>query len=262
MKKTSFPVIGLLFMLSGCATPPADTVFQISTIDALLAGVYEGDLTCRRLLKHGDLGVGTFNELDGELAILDGKVYQIKSDGKVYQPDLSVTTPFASVSSFHPDIQFSIDSLSDFLKVQELIDGHASNLNLIYSIKITGQFRFMHTRSVPRQSKPFPPLAEVTAHQPEFRMEDCAGTILGFRLPGYIKGINIPGYHLHFLTDDRSFGGHILNFEMTRGTCDIDILHQLVVALPEGDKAFAETDLNKDRSVELKKVESIAPASR
>jgi acetolactate decarboxylase len=255
MKRLGFLVIGLFLLLSGCVNPQTDTVFQTSTIDALLAGVYDGDMTCRSLLKQGDLGIGTFNDLDGEMVVLDGKLHQVKADGKVYEPELSVRTPFAAVCCFKSDIEFSIETGSDFAKVEELISDHASNQNLIYAIKITGQFRSMRTRSVPRQNKPYPPLSEVTAHQPEFAMENITGTIVGFRFPAYVKGINMPGYHMHFISSDHTRGGHILSFELVSGKCEIDVLHQYVLRLPEGNAAFGETDLTKDRSLELKKVE-------
>lgn len=249
-------VIGLCLLLSGCVTSQRDIVFQTSTIDALLAGVYDGDLTCRRLLKHGDFGIGTFDGLDGEMVLLEGRMYQVKADGGVYDPDLSVKTPFATVCHFNPDIAFPIETGSDYATIEKLINEHASNQNIFYAIKISGQFKSMRTRSVPRQNKPYPPLTEVTVHQPEFDMENMAGTIVGFRCPVYVRGINVPGYHLHFINRDRTEGGHILSFEIINGTCEIDFLHQYFLRLPENTPGFAETDLLKDRSKELKKVES------
>jgi len=104
MKRFFFLAVWLCLLVSGCVTPARDTVFQASTIDALLAGVYEGDISCRRLLKHGDFGIGTFDGLDGEMVLLDGNMYQIKADGKVYEPNLSVKTPFATICQFSTDM--------------------------------------------------------------------------------------------------------------------------------------------------------------
>ena len=70
---------------------------QTSTIDALLAGVYDGEMSCRELLTHGDFGIGIFDHLDGEMVVLNGTVYQVKIDGRVYQPAKELKTPFASV---------------------------------------------------------------------------------------------------------------------------------------------------------------------
>ena len=255
MKRLLCLTVVLCFFVSGCVTPPRDTVFQTSTIDALLAGVYDGDMSCRRLLKHGDFGIGTFDRLDGEMVLLDGNMYQIKADGKVYEPDLSVKTPFATICQFTTDRTFPIKKGSDYETIENLINEYAPNQNLFYAIKITGQFRSVKTRSVPGQQKPYPPLKEVTSTQPEFNMKNISGTIVGFRCPPYVKGINVPGYHLHFISSDQTQGGHVLSFEIADGKCEIDVLNQYFLTLPVDTKEFAETDLSKDRSKELKDVE-------
>ncbi|HOJ74278.1 MAG TPA: acetolactate decarboxylase [Phycisphaerae bacterium] len=247
-------VVGLL--AAGCAAPGwRDVVFQTSTIDALLAGVYDGDLECGRLRDHGDLGIGTFDGLDGEMVLLDGVVYQVRADGKVYRPEPSMRTPFATVCRFEPQSSFDISAGSDFAVVQKLIDDVMPNQNIFIAIRITGRFHSMRTRSVPRQSRPYPPLHQVTQHQPEFEMRDVSGTIVGFRSPAYVKGINVPGYHLHFITDDRSRGGHILSLEVAAARCEVDPLYRFFLRLPESDTGFAETDLTRDRSRELQDVE-------
>ena len=88
-----------------------------------------------------------------------------------------------------------------------------------YAVMIQGEFSYVKTRSVPAQEKPYPPLAEVTKNQPTFEFTDVTGTMVGFRCPPYVTGINVPGYHLHFLTDDRTAGGHLLEFTVAPGGC-------------------------------------------
>ena len=112
----------------------------------------------------------------------------------------------------------------------------------------------MRTRSVPAQKRPYPPLKEVTSNQPEFDMDNVFGTIVGFRCPLYVNGINVPGYHLHFINGDRTRGGHVLSFEMINGKCEVDVLDQFFLRLPD-TKDFAAVDLSKDRNKELKDVE-------
>ncbi len=256
MRKCFFCVaIGICLFVFGCATPTKNTVFQASTIDALLAGVYDGDMSYRHLLKHGDFGIGTFDRLEGEMVLLDGSIYQIKADGKVYRPDLSIKTPFATVCEFVADRTIPISAGTDYQTLENLINRFAPNQNLFYAIKITGKFRRMKTRSVPGQKKPYPPLKEVTSNQPEFHMKNVSGTIVGFRCPPYIKGINVPGYHLHFISSDRTQGGHVLSFEIADGKCEIDILNQYFLILPTNTKDFAKTDLSRDRSKDLRDVE-------
>jgi len=245
---------GIFIVVSGCGTPARNTLFQTSTIDALLAGLYDGDISCRHLLKHGHFGIGTFNRLDGEMVVLEGTIYQVKGDGKVYKPDPNCKTPFAAMCYFNPEKTISINTNTDYKRLERLIDASAPNQNLFYAIRITGQFRSMKTRSVLAQKKPYPPLKEVTSNQPEFDMNNVFGTIVGFRCPPYVNGINVPGYHLHFISGDRTRGGHVLSFEMINGRCDVDILEKFFLRLPD-TKDFAETDLSRDRNKELKDVE-------
>jgi acetolactate decarboxylase len=255
MKKQMLCIgLGLLILVSGCGTPARDTLFQTSTIDALLAGVYNGDLSCGQLLKHGDFGIGTFDRVDGEMVVLEGTIYQIKGDGKVYKPDPNCTTPFATICHFNPEKTISINTNTDYKRLEMLIDTAVPNKNLFYAIRITGQFSSINTRSVPAQNKPYLPLKEVTSNQPEFDMNNVFGTIVGFRCPPYVNGINVPGYHFHFINGERTRGGHVLGFEIIDGRCDIDILEQFFLRLPD-TKDFAETDLSRDRNKELKDVE-------
>jgi acetolactate decarboxylase len=248
-------VVVLYFLVSGCVTSQRDIIFQQSTIDALLAGVYDGDISCQFLLTHGNFGIGTFDCLDGEMVLLDGTIYQVKADGKVYMPDPSIKTPFATTCFFNPEKTLLINPGTDFEGLEKLIDQADPNLNLFCAIRVTGHFKSMKTRSVPPQKKPYPPLKEVTTNQPEFYMEYVAGTIIGFRCPVYIKGLNVPGYHLHFINCERTLGGHVLSFVLTEGQCEVDILNQYFLRLPEDTKDFAEADLSRDTSKELKDVE-------
>ena len=189
------------------------------------------------------------------MVVLDGTVYQVKADGTVSRPAATTRTPFAAVCAFRADQSCAIDKEMDFKGLEAFLDGRLPNTNVFYAIRITGTFSLMETRSVPPQAKPYPPLAEVTKTQPRFTMNDVSGTIVGFRCPPFVKGINVPGYHLHFISDDRTQGGHILALKIRSGRCDVDLCNRLLLILPEDQAALAGADLSKDRSGELEKVE-------
>jgi len=256
MKKCAVAII--LFLCLFLMNLPAlgqDTVMQVSTIDALVAGLYDGTMSCGRLLGYGDLGIGTFDRLEGEMIVLDGTVYQVKEDGRVYTPDLNMKTPFASVCRFKADDTIALKKGMRFDELERMLDTVISNKNLFYAIKITGTFTYMKTRSVPAQEKPYPPLAEVTKDQRVFEMKNISGTIVGFRCPPYVKGINVPGYHLHFISGDHQRGGHILDLETGTGICAIDRCNRFFLVLPTEGDAFRGVDLSKDRTKELYKIE-------
>ncbi len=254
MKKTILSLLVVVVALClSCASSVKNTVVQTSTVDALLAGVYDGHISCRQLLEYGDFGLGTFDHLDGEMIVLNRKVYQVKADGNVYTPSETITTPFAAVCGFSSDYTLPLANGTDYETLKKCVNNAVPNQNVFCAIKIKGTFRKMKTRSVPRQQKPYPPLVEVTKNQPAFYMENISGTIVGFRSPPFVKGINVPGYHLHFISDDHSKGGHILSFELISGVSDLDICDRFLLILP--GKGLEHLDLSKNRSKELKRVE-------
>lgn len=235
-------------------------ITQVATIDSLLAGMYDGEMTLKELRRYGDFGIGTFQSLDGEMLLLDGTFYQVKGDGLVYYPDLETTTPFAAVFPFPKTsaggtIKTSVGSLLNYEELCKKIDKLAPNLNVPIAVRLEGLFSGVRTRSVPAQDKPYKPLAEVTKNQPEFNLGTLEGDVIGYRLPPYIKGLNVPGYHLHFLSLDRKEGGHLLQLNMEKGSIEIAEAHRFQVVLPKRIADFSRIDLSKDRSEELEKVE-------
>jgi acetolactate decarboxylase len=261
MKKVTLPIILfapaiviLLAVMPGC-TAPVDGIVQYSTIDALLVGAYDGFVELEELDRVGNLGIGTFDRLDGEMIFLDNEFWQARADGKVVRMKATETTPFASVCEFRPDFTMDLQPADSLAALTGTLDGACKNTNGIYAVKITGNFPYLKTRSVPSQQKPYRPLTEVTKNQPEFEARNSSGTIVGFRLPAYVKSLNVPGWHLHFLSDDRSFGGHILQLELREGSCQVDSLNRLTVELEKTGQGMAGLDLTKDRSEDLRQVE-------
>lgn len=255
MKRLFALAFAFLFLAAGCRAAPADRLTQVATIDALLAGAYDGYLPLAELARHGDLGLGTFHALDGEMILLDGRFYQVRADGRVYRPDLAGKTPFACVTDFAPDLSASLAGPLDQDSLAERIEELLPEANGFCAFTVAGRFRRVRTRSVPAQSKPYPPLAAVTEHQAVFDLEDVQGTLVGFRAPDFVRGLNVPGYHLHFLTADRTAGGHVLAFALESGWLELDVTHRwLTVYLPPGDP-FGNLDLSPDRGRELQRVE-------
>jgi acetolactate decarboxylase len=228
-----------------------DTVTQVSLLNALLARRFDGCLPCRELLEYGDLGIGTFDQMEGELVMVDGSIYQVRADGRVYTPDLDNRTPFATVCRFHPDQTWTLSDPIDLEALEKVIDEKTANPNVFCAVRVEGSFSYMKTHALQRQSKPYPPTAEVVRGCVQFEMKDVSGTIVGFRGPPYVRGINDTGYHLHFLSDDKTQGGHILEFVMDRGTCAINICGNHHVILPEDGAALAGIDMSRDLVTEF-----------
>lgn len=229
-------------------------IFQASTINALFEGVYDGDMTYGELREHGDFGLGTFNALDGEMIAFDGSFYQIKSDGVAYPVDDSQKTPFAIVQFFEPEFHQALEREMDLQQLKDFLQSVIPTMNFFYAIRIDGLFKYMKTRSVPRQVKPYPPLIEVAKTQPVFEFSDVSGTLAGFRFPDYAQGLNMPGYHLHFITGDREAGGHALDLLLQQGELAVEHTSNFHLELPQKGM-FLDADLSKDQRETLHQAE-------
>jgi acetolactate decarboxylase len=229
-------------------------VFQNSTATALLEGVYDGSMTYGELRRHGDFGLGTFNALDGEMIGFDGSFYQVKSDGVAYPVSDDQRTPFATVLFFRPTLRRALPGPLDYAHFQTLVDGLMAGPNLFYAVRVDGMFASVTTRSVPRQEKPYPPLVEVAKTQPIFHFNDVPGTLAGFRFPDFARGLNVPGFHLHFLNKDRTAGGHVLDLVLSAGELAIDASVRFHLELPT-DPAFLQADLGHDPGDALDRAE-------
>jgi acetolactate decarboxylase len=208
-------------------------LFQASTIAALLHGAFEGDLSFRELAEHGDLGLGTLNHLDGEMIAIDGEFFRADVDGNVTPVGPEERTPFAVVTAFEPSVDERLHGKEltheELLaRLDDLVPAGASSC----AIRLDGRFGLVRARSVPRQEPPYRELTEVVAEQHVFELPDAEGTMLGFRFPTYVEGIEVAGYHLHFISADRSRGGHVLDSRSRGLRVRLDVSNDLHVELP------------------------------
>jgi acetolactate decarboxylase len=215
--------------------PAAHTVVQTGTIAALIDGHYDGDLRVGDLLARADLGVGTLQHLDGELVIVDAEAWVAHADGSVQQVSPETKTPFVVGCSFVPAATQRAEAPMGLRDVCGALDALAEDGGEpIVAVRIDGAFSDLRLRSVRAQRPPYPPLKEVVAHQTEWSVARADGTVVGFRFPDASAGIEVPGYHLHFLSRDRRHGGHVLEVTLLQGDLAVDGEHELHVEVPAG----------------------------
>jgi acetolactate decarboxylase len=185
-------------------------LFQASTIGALLDGSYDGDLTFAELGERGDLGLGTLNGLDGEMIAIDGEFLRADVDGDVTAVGPGERTPFAVVTRFEPTVEAEVAGGLDHEAILTALDALAPPGESTFAVRLDGRFETVRARSVPRQEPPYRPLGEVVADQHIFELSGVDGSMVGFRFPAYVEGIEVAGYHLHFVDTARRRGGHVL----------------------------------------------------
>jgi acetolactate decarboxylase len=241
--------------LAGYFNVPHHTLYQVSTSSALVEGVYQGAVRIETLREHGDLGLGTFEDLDGEMAIVDGHFYQVRGDGSVSEAGDSVLSPFAVITHFSPDASIDLNECSDLNALTRQFDQLRDSDNLFYALRVDGHFDCVRTRAVARADEGVR-LVQATAVQPEFEFHDLTGTLIGFWTPEYAKTLNVPGYHLHFLSADRTKGGHLLECSGSNLHLEIQRTGDYHIALPETEN-FLKADLTRDPGADLAKAEGV-----
>ena len=254
MKRSAF-VLAIPFFL-GCAHGPCqkDVVFQNAPINALLAGCYSGTMRVHELEKRGDFGLGTLDALDGEMVALDHAFYQINPDGTAHLLKAEDTSPFATVIFFKAGQELRPKRMMGYKELVRFLDEKLPSENLIYAIKIEGKFPWLKVRSAVRQKKPFLVLTEAIKEQKIFELKEQEGTLVGFRFPPYATGINVQGYHFHFLSKDKTLGGHVMDLQVEQPHIQIDKSRAFSMELPES-KEFLEFRFDTDAKEAIQRIE-------
>lgn len=228
---------------------PVHTLFQISISGALVAGVYDKEVSVESILQHGDFGLGTFANLDGEMVVLDGRVYQVQGTGHVSEATPNAGAPFAVVTRFSPQTDVEIESVASFEDLKGRCDKFRNSGNIFYAIRLDGHFSRVRTRAV-NPPRPGTRLVDAAKMQSEFNFTDIEGTLVGLWSPGFSSAFSISGYHFHFLSSDRQHGGHLLDVEAGPLRLKVEALTDFHLALPESE-AFLKADLSKNSAEEL-----------
>ncbi|KZS40036.1 hypothetical protein AWE51_10375 [Aquimarina aggregata] len=213
-----------------------DLFYHYSIWWAFVNKIFEGDIDAKELKSKGDLALGSYNFLDGELIMLDGVLYQATEDGKVHKPDNAAKIAYANATFFDAEQSFKIDKVNGYDSLRSIINEHLTSKNYFYAFKIHGDFKKMKCGGLHKQDKPFVKGLDVLIpNRPVFERENFSGTMIGFFCPEFIGNINVAGYHLHFVSDDEQFAGHVMEFEAENLTVEIDMMNEYQFVLPKTD---------------------------
>jgi acetolactate decarboxylase len=211
----------------------AAEAYQVATISSLLAGGYDGDTTVGELLRHGGFGLGTFNGVDGEMMVLDGRVYRGTTDSRANLVARSERTPFAVVVAFHPQGSMPVAPGQSLEQLQASLDALPYSASRVLAVRIDGRFQSIQVRSEPKQMQPYRPLAEmIREKQVVNKLPEVDGTLIGFRFPAAASSVNVAGWHFHFLTSDKARGGHVFTLTTGAGRALVQEISDLRIRLP------------------------------
>lgn len=233
-------------------------MYQVSTLQALALGYSRSVITAGELLKEGDTGLGTFEDVNGEMIVMDGNCYRADQNGSVTVVSPNMGVPFAAVAKFYGEQQFSLNNIPDIASVKEELTKKIEErfgLNSMHIVRIEGHFEKVDARSeAPYRSQHVTLKETLSRTQKAFIFEDISGTLVGVYFPDYMDGINMPGWHLHFLSDDRTKGGHVFDVCIREGAAKADKINSIAIDLPK-EAAFDTYSLKQDLQEEIKSIE-------
>lgn len=234
-----------------------DVIYQVSLLQALAYGDYHGSVTAAELKQHGNIGIGTFDRLNGELILLEGQIYRAAGDGSVEVVSNEETIPFAVVTFMDTDVSRQLTQIPDFDALHKELEQMVSarGINRFYMIRIDGLFREMNVRSVYAQHMPYRRLSEVLEQeQTFFNYQNIEGTMVGLYCPPYMSYLNAVGWHFHFLSEDKTKGGHVLGSQIADALLRWKDIDGFQVKLPQNNM-FSGFDLSVDQSADIEKIE-------
>lgn len=233
-----------------------EVIYQVALLQSLALGEFEGSITVKQLKTFGDTGIGTFEGVDGEMIVLDGVVYRANQQCKINVVDDKVTVPFSNVTFFDKDFSVKLNNVDkDALEkiLNEQVEKHGRNS--FYMVKISGEFASMHVRSELGAKKPFnQTLVELLKTQNEVDKENVRGTVVGLYCPDFMTSLNSAGWHFHFVSDDKKFGGHVLGLNLKNGEAQFDKTDNFRMSLPP-TKSFQERNFKADLREDIRKAE-------
>ncbi|MCG8552951.1 MAG: acetolactate decarboxylase [Desulfobacterales bacterium] len=213
-------------------TKKIGTANQVGTAHALMIGAYQGQMTIERLRSYGDLGLGVAENLNGELIILDGKMYQTSVNDELVAPKANSETPFATVVHFNPDKTWPIANPVTYADFEKMLDQQVVNPEIVAAFKITATFDTMRYSTL-TLTQNYVPYDQALKNEHVYESDNVKGTLVGFYFPPFFGDVNFKGYTFYFIQDDTRHGGRMIDCKIREGK--MEVMYNENVYLISGD---------------------------
>lgn len=236
----------------------SNKIYQVATLQSLILGYFKKVIDVEELLKHGNIGLGTFENVNGEMIVVDGHCYQAQSDGKAVEVEKTTGVPFAAVEMLNGDRAFDIDNINNIDELKTLLNNKIEEefgLNSMHIARIDGFYPSVSARSESQFASQHIELKKVlSGTQKDFAFDNINGTIVALYYPDYMDGINAPGWHFHFISADKTCGGHVFELSLTNAKVTIDKISTIEIKLPS-EPSFDTYSLKQASGNDIKTVE-------
>ena len=231
-------------------------LFSAGYAAGFIGGLYDAFYPYKNLWQHGDFGLGAPDKVDGEIIMLHGKLYQSRATGTTTLMSGAGKTPYALVCFFKAQKAYRPGKQLTKAALFHYLDSVLTNQNGMYAIHIKGKFSYVKTRAFPPvQQKPYLPLAAMLDKQHFFEFHAITGDLVGYKLPAFLEGQLISGYHFHFLSDAKDKGGHLIDLVADDIVIEVDKLNSYTIDVPQTND-FKNFNFKTNREEEIKAVEN------
>ncbi|GFG18468.1 hypothetical protein IFM5058_09053 [Aspergillus udagawae] len=225
----------------------SNKIYQYSVISALAQGLCSGGLPAAHVLSKGDHGIGTLADLDGELVIVDSQAYKFTSAGDAQPLNSSETVPFVMTTFFKPAKSVEVSTLTHETLLKELLDRYKFSTNSFVAVRVEGFFPQLTYRVAGPQARPREPFGDVMQRQRVDSLQDQRGSIFGFWSPEFTSAVTVAGLHLHFISLDKSKGGHLLGFRAINALLSAAVVNNFHLELPQTEEFESENIRQPDQ---------------
>jgi acetolactate decarboxylase len=247
-------IMAAVFSAAGLAYAGQATEYQYGTITALMGGDYSVKASVSEVKKHNDFGLGAGVGI-GEVIAVNGDFYLADPNGNASKMKKKDGLSYMTAINFNPkkSLSFRVDKEISITDLQKLILEKTANNQIMYAVKITGEFTSVLARSEDRDMDSQTPLVKwMKTHQHKFNLKNVEGTFVVFYTPKYIVGIGVPGFHTHYLSEDYKITGHVLNATVKSAKVEIEPIYNLNLRL--GDVKSQEKEVTLDGLHQLENV--------
>lgn len=230
-------------------------IYQFSTINALMSGVFKGSFEIGAIKEKGNFGLGCSDGLTGEIIIRDHVFMEAKAQNPIRLLQDNDRIPFVQITTFCPDNTVDVSDVNKD-NLYETLAQHTLLNNVFLAIKIEGLFDHIKVRTPNDKGIAYKDAVEVSKNQIVRDLSAVKGTLVGFWTPKFFDNILVAGFHVHFINEDTQIGGHVIDFALNTGSLAYEVKYNLNIELPN-EQSYLEKNLDIDNMSDIiKKVEN------
>lgn len=223
-------------------------VFQFSTISALMSGFMSGEFKLDGCNNDKLFGIGCSCELNGELTIVKGNVWEATAGESVHILHNKLV-PFVQVTDFEIENSFECFNI-DEKNMPSIFDGEVNSKNFFVAVNVHAKFERIKVRRPQRSSSKVRSILDVSNSQEVSTYIDISGQLIGFWTPDVYGRISVPGFHFHFLSDDKTKSGHVLSYKARKALVHYQMKDTIEIKNPSSDEY-------KNMNIDLNSIDSL-----